>query len=258
MSTYLPVWGFKVWKGTSMGDGILRTQEDINNYWYYLESWTPEGGQTKYLDKTSKDDLRPGMVAYQDLGGEMVNGVQQGPNGQIVLEQDYGKLCEKNKTYNISTRLGASWKGFSISANIATSWGGVRFIDRASMGGNKSTMIWAPDSFWGDMFDEVNNPYGKYPNLGAESLISSSAIANSDFWMISTFRCYIRNLSVSYSFPKKWIAPLKMSAVRVNLTGNNLWDLYNPYPDHYRNMYDSSSTEYPTLRTWSLGVNVTF
>ena len=29
----------------------------------------------------------------------------------------------------------------------------------------------------------------------------------------------------------------KMSAVRVNLTGNNLWDLYNPYPDHYRNIW---------------------
>lgn len=258
MSTYLPVWGFKVWKGTSNGDGILRTQDDINRYWSYLESYTPEGGQTKYLDKTSKDDLRPGMLAYQDLGGEMVNGVQQGPNGQIVLEQDYGKLCEKNKTYNVSTRLGASWKGLAISANIATSWGGVRFIDRASMGGNKSTMIWAPDSFWGDMFDEMYNPNGKYPNLGTESLISSSAIANSDFWMISTFRCYIRNLSVSYTLPKKWIAPLKMSAVRLNLTGNNLWDLYNPYPNHYRNMYDASSTDYPTLRTWSLGVNVTF
>ncbi|UVV60723.1 hypothetical protein NXY28_11895 [Bacteroides thetaiotaomicron] len=92
---------------TSNGDGILRTQDDINRYWSYLESYTPEGGQTKYLDKTSKDDLRPGMLAYQDLGGEMVNGVQQGPNGQIVLEQDYGKLCEKNKTYNVSTRLGA-------------------------------------------------------------------------------------------------------------------------------------------------------
>ena len=168
------------------------------------------------------------------------------------------KLCEKNKTYNVSTRLGASWKGLAISANIATSWGGVRFIDRASMGGNKSTMIWAPDSFWGDMFDEMYNPNGKYPNLGTESLISSSAIANSDFWMISTFRCYIRNLSVSYTLPKKWIAPLKMSAVRLNLTGNNLWDLYNPYPNHYRNMYDASSTDYPTLRTWSLGVNVTF
>lgn len=70
MSTYLPVWGFKVWKGTSNGDGILRTQDDINRYWSYLESYTPEGGQTKYLDKTSKDDLRPGMLAYQDLGAK--------------------------------------------------------------------------------------------------------------------------------------------------------------------------------------------
>ena len=51
------------------------------------------------------------MVALPRFGGEMVNGVQQGPNGQIVLKQDYGKLCEKNKTYNVSTRLGASWKG---------------------------------------------------------------------------------------------------------------------------------------------------
>lgn len=30
------------------------------------------------------------------------------------------------------------------------------------------------DSFWGDMFDEMYNPNGKYPNLGTESLISSS------------------------------------------------------------------------------------
>ena len=94
-----------------------------------------------------------GYAGLPGFRGRNVNGVQQGPNGQIVLEQDYGKLCEKNKTYNVSTRLGASWKGLAISANIATSWGGVRFIDRASMGGNKSTMIWAPDSFWGDMFD---------------------------------------------------------------------------------------------------------
>ena len=80
-------WGFDGIVVTDWG-GILRTQDDINRYWSYLESYTPEGGQTKYLDKTSKDDLRPGMLAYQDLGGEMVNGVQQGPNGQIVLEQD--------------------------------------------------------------------------------------------------------------------------------------------------------------------------
>lgn len=258
MSTYMPVWGFKVWTGTSTGDGVLRNQQDIDNYWAYLESWTPKGGQTKYLDKTSKNDLRPGMLAYQDLGGEMKDGVQQGPNGQIVTEQDYGKIANSSKVHNISTRLAGSWKGLAVSVNIATSWGGARFIDRTSMGGNKSTMIWSPDSFWKDMYDEQNNPNGRYPNLGTETLISGSALAISDFWKISTFRCYIRNMTVSYVLPRKWVTPLKIRSVRLNLTGNNLFDFYNPYPDHYRNMYDSSSTEYPTLRTWSLGVNVTF
>ena len=119
-------------------------------------------------------------------------------------------------------------------------------------------MAWAPDSFWRDMYDPEKNVNGKYPNLGVNSVVGGSAIAQSDFWKVSSFRCYVRNLTIAYSLPKDWIKPLKMQAVRLNLTGNNLWDFYNPYPDHYRNMYDSSTTEYPTLRTWSLGVNVTF
>jgi hypothetical protein len=46
--------------------------------------------------------------------------------------------------------------------------------------------------------------------------------------------------------------------LQFSLTGNNLWDFYNPYPDHFINMYDSGRTGYPTLRTWTLGVNLTF
>lgn len=258
MSTTMPVWGFKVWKRTSTGDGILRTQEDIDNYWSYLESHTPEGGQTKYFNITSKDGMKLGMLAYQDRGGEMVDGVQQGPNGQIVDKQDYARLADKDKVYNTNLRLGASWKGISIRANIATSWGGARFIDTYNIPSNQNSMLWSPESFWSDMYDSETNPDGKYPNLGVNTVVSGSAIARSDFWQISTFRCYVRNMSISYSLPKKWITPLKMSSVRLNLAGTNLWDFYNPYPDHYRNMYDDPNTEYPTLRTWSLGVNVTF
>jgi hypothetical protein len=42
------------------------------------------------------------------------------------------------------------------------------------------------------------------------------------------------------------------------LSGYNLWDLVNPYPGKYRNMYDSPNVGYPTLRTWALGVNLGF
>lgn len=257
MSTYMPVWGFKVWKGTSTGDGILRTQEDIDRYWSYLESHAADG-QPQYFNVTSKDGLKVGMLAYQDRGGEMVEGVQQGPNGKILADQDYVRLADSEKIHNTSLRLGASWKGLAIRANIAMSWGGARFIDVYNMGTNNQSMLYAPDSFWKDMYDEEKNPDGKYPNLGTNSVISGSITSPSDFWQLNTFRCYVRNLTISYTLPKEWTTPLKMSSVRFNLTGNNLWDFYNPYPDHYRNMYDDSSIEYPTLRTWSLGVNVTF
>lgn len=259
MSTTLPVWGYKVWKGTSGGDGILRTQADIDAYWNYLETNAQAAGTSaKYLTVTNKEGLKTGMLAYQDLGGEMVNGTQQGPNGQILEKQDYGKLAKKNKSYNFTTKLAASWKGITVSTNISTSWGGARFLDLHALKSDAKSMAWAPDVFWSDMFDGEMNPNGKYPNMGVNSLVAGSSLAQSDFWQVSTFRCYVRNLTIAYSLPKKWVAPLKMDGVRLNLTGNNLWDFYNPFPKHYRNMYDTTNTEYPTLRTWSLGVNVSF
>ena len=259
MSTTFAKYGFKVWKGTSTRDGILRTQEDIDNYWNYLtEHATAAGTEPKYFGKNKKEDIQLGMLAYQDLGGEMKDGVQQAPNGQINKEQDYARLCGRKDSHGFTTRLGASWKGITFRANIATSWGGVRFIDRVDIKTGNGNMVWSPDSFWKDMYDEVNNPNGAYPNLGCDRQIGGSVLADSDFWTVNTFRCYVRNLTVAYSLPKKWIAPLKMESVRLNLTGNNLWDFYNPYPEHYRNFYDAGNVEYPTLRTWSLGVNVTF
>ena len=259
MSTTFAKYGFKVWKGTSTGDGILRTQADIDNYWNYLtEHATAAGTEPKYFGKGNKDDLKLGMLAYQDLGGEMKDGVQQAPNGQINKDQDYTRLCGRKDSQGFTTRLGGSWNNLSFKINIATSWGGVRFIDRVDIKNGGKDMIWSPDSFWKDMYDEETNPNGAYPNLGVDRLIGGSALADSDFWAIETFRCYVRNLTIAYSLPKKWIAPLKMESVRLNLSGNNLWDLYNPYPDHYRNMYNNGSIDYPTLRTWSLGVNVSF
>ena len=257
--TIFPTWGFKTWKGTSSHDGILRNQTDIDNYWNYLVANTPEGGETKYLGKNKKSELKPGMLAYQDLGGVMnEDGTQSGPNGQIEKEQDYAKLCGRSQSQGFTTKLGADWKELSFSMMISTSWGGSRLIDINKITSSSGDMVWTPDSFWKDMFDEETNPDGKYPNIGMENRLGGSVATPSDFWEISTFRCYIRNLSIGYTLPKKWLEPLKIQSAKLSLTGNNLWDFYNPYPDHYRNMYDESTTAYPTLRTWSLGVNVSF
>ncbi|WP_289660644.1 SusC/RagA family TonB-linked outer membrane protein [Flavobacterium panacagri] len=254
-STFNPVWGFAVWKGTSTGDGILRTDADIANYWAYLtERATAVGGVPRYLDINSISGMRKGSLAYQDVAGQLnPDGTLAPADGQIMKDNDYVKLANSNRTYSIVTNLGFKIDAFSLRTQISTSWGGATFIDRVNQGTSSASNMWSRESFWRDMYSE-DNPMGKYPNVGQWAYMST----DSDFWQVSTFRCFVRNLSLNYDIPKKVFADTKISAITLGVTGNNLWDLYNPYPDHYRNMYDNSSVNYPTLRTWSLNFNVSF
>ena len=252
-----PAWGFNTWKGTTGGDGLLRTDADIDNYWNYLTNLASAAGTTpSYLGFTDKKSIMKGMLAYQDLGSDLkADGTTGAPNGQVKSSgEDYAKLVDRNTNYGFSTNLNLSWKSFSWSAQVATSWGQYTAIDNVKQGTSSNQIIWSHESYWNDMYDPTNNVTGKYPN----AFYSSQNNYASDFWQVSSFRCFVKNMSFSYSLPKQLISKVDMESVKISLSGNNLWDFTNPYPDNYRNMYDSSTTTYPTLRTWALGINLTF
>ncbi|MEN2398987.1 TonB-dependent receptor [Flavobacterium sp. MC2016-06] len=250
-----PVWGFETWKGTSTGDGILRTDADIANYWAYLSEHAAAAGVApKYFDINAASGIRKGSLAYRDVAGQLnPDGTLGAADGQIAKDLDYVKLANSSRTYGFTTNLGFKTNGFYFRTQISTSWGGATFVDLVNQGTSSAANMWAHESFWKDMYGD-DNPNGKYPNLAQWSYISSP----SDFWQLNTFRCFVRNLSVGYDIPKKVFADTKISGITLGVTGTNLWDIYNPYPDHYRNMYDNSSVGYPTLRTWSLNFNVSF
>lgn len=255
-STFFPQWGFKTWKGTSTGDGILRTDEDVANYWSYLtERATAAGGAPNYMGISSVSNMRRGMLAYEDAAGQFndKDGTQAGPNGQIQKNEDFVKLVNSSRTYGFTTNLGGRYKSFFFKTQIATSWGGYRAIDVVKQGTGSTHNMWARETFWNDMYAD-DNLDGKYPNLANQEYIAIP----SDFWQLDTFRCTVRNLTLGFDMPKDLLDKIKIAKWSVGVTGNNLWDLYNPYPDHYRNMYDSSSENYPTLRTWAVTLNITF
>jgi TonB-linked SusC/RagA family outer membrane protein len=257
-SLFYPVWGFETWNETSTGDGILRTDEDIQNYWNYLTDHANAAGtDPEYLDIKTMDDIKKGMLAYKDIAGffNKEDGTQkEQPDGKIVEHEDYIKLVDKNKTHGFTTNIRLKYKGISFSTQISTSWGGYRSIDLVKQGTSSSHNMWAHESYWTDMYDPDDNVNGKYPNLAHYDVIS----APSNFWKLNTFRCYIRNLSVGYDIPKNLTSKVNIEKATIGITGNNLWDFYNPYPDHYRNMYDNSYVGYPTLRTWAINLNVSF
>ncbi len=68
----------------------------------------------------------------------------------------------------------------------------------------------------------------------------------------------LKNLTLSYSLPKKWMDAAKLDNVTLHFTGRNLWTVtdfsgYDPEPQ--TNMYLFA---YPNTRQYELGVEVTF
>ncbi|MGK9119361.1 SusC/RagA family TonB-linked outer membrane protein [Olivibacter jilunii] len=256
-----PVWGYKTWKHTSGGDGMLRTDADIDAYWNYLTENANnsgiEGAEPNFMGITDKSQMRKGMLVYEDVRGALDESTQTygGPNGVIEKDsgQDWEILKKSNMTYGITTNLTAGWKGISFQAQISTSWGGANYLDYVKQGTSSTNALWSQSIYLTDMYDPETNPNGKYPNIAYYDDFGGT---NSDFFLLPTFRMFVRNLSIGYTLPKKWLTKAKVDNVRIFLSGNNLWDLYNPYPNKYRNMYDSPGLGYPTLRTWSLGINL--
>jgi TonB-linked SusC/RagA family outer membrane protein len=256
-STIFPAWGFMTWKETSTGDGLLRTDADIDAYWAYLTELATKAGTTpSYLGITSKSGIRKGMLAYEDRAGQLDAGNRTiaGQNGKIEEDEDFARLKKKNRSQGINTSLGFSWKNLSLSAQIAISWGGYNSIDYIKQGTSSGQIFWSHESYLTDMYDTLDNVNGKWPNLAYHDENSPP----SDFWQISSFRSYVRSMSLGYTLPKGIARKVRMENLRLSLSGFNLWDFYNPYPDKYRNMYDDPTTGYPILRTWALGVNATF
>jgi hypothetical protein len=254
-----PQWGYRTWKQTSTGDGLLRTDADLDAYWAYLTDLATKAGTTPLYNAgganiSTRSGMKKGMMAYEDQAGALNSTTQTiaGKNGQIVDDQDYVQLVKKNKSYGITTNLSVSYKSFTLLAQIATSWGGYNSMDRVKQGTSSTNASWSQVSYLTDMFDSTDNPNGKYPNM----FFYDNAYKTSDFWTMPTFRAVVRSLSVGYTLPKQWINKLRISNAKFVLSGYNLWDLYNPYPGKYRNMYDPINVNYPTLRTWSLGVNI--
>ena len=98
------------------------------------------------------------------------------------------------------------------------------------------------------------NRNGSLPNLAYASVNSST----SNFWRISGTRVTLNRLTIAYKIPTAWVKFLGIQSARINVTGQNLLSLYNPYPDNFIDPLSSNYGSYPKLRKWTIGVNLSF
>lgn len=241
--------------------GMFRSFQDIEEY---FDTY----GITSYLGM-SKDEVRPGMLIYKDVRGAYDNetGTYAGPDGIVDKQNDQVCLSNRSNPYGFTLNLNAEWKGLSLTTMFQASWGGYSFIPSRALSAEYGLEYTNMPSFWNpddvfvyeDIYDGSGNKViaaNRTASLPNPAYSSVNAITSS-FWRVSGTRIKWSRITLAYALPKDWIRPLGVQNVRFNLTGQNLLSLYNPYPDNFIDPM-SSYGNYPALRSFTLGVSVTF
>lgn len=257
------IWGF-------VSNGLWQNQADIDA----AEAGALAAGQKYYnpLMQTSKTyKLYPGDIKFEDLNG----------NGYI----DRGQ----NTVDNPGDRkiIGNSEPRYIYSFGIDLEWNNI-FLSAFFQGVGKQD--WYPSNEASVIWGQYNRPYAQMPkwhlnNYWTEDnpdaylpryagyyapFYKGTNNANTRYLMdVSYIR--LKNLQVGYTLPAKWTDAIKMKKVSVFFSGENLWT-WSPMYEYTRdidvtaNIYGTDSVlsstgdgfNYPTLRSYSLGLNITF
>lgn len=243
--------------------GMFRSFQDIEEYFDKYKI-------TSYLGM-NKDEVRPGMLIYKDVRGpQQEDGTYAEPDGVVDKDNDQVCLNNRNNPYGFTTNLSAEYKGFSITAQLTAQWGGYSFINSNALksgSGVDDLEFTNMPSFWNvdNMYSYQNiydasgnivvaeNRDALLPNLAYQSV---NAIQSS-FWRVSGTRARLSRLTLAYTIPSALVKKVGIQSARINVTGQNLLSFYNPYPDNFIDPLCSYNS-YPTLRQFTVGVNLSF
>ena len=105
-------------------------------------------------------------------------------------------------------------------------------------------------SFWDDHWTP-ETPDAKFPRASR-----NTGDAASTFWMRNGSFMRLKNVNLSYSLPKSVVTKLKISQMKFFLEGNNLCLLQDNVK--YYDPESSSIFDYPLMRSYTFGVNLSF
>jgi TonB-linked SusC/RagA family outer membrane protein len=212
--------------------GMIRTQADLDAL--------PEG----YTIYGKNPAL--GVINFEDVSG--LNGV---PDGKI---DDYDIQIIKGKhtvaPYTFGLNLTADWKGLGIDV-LFQGVAGVSKLYDDGFGRRFFDGTRAP-AFWNDSWTP-NNVNAAYPQVVTWDY--SNDHRASTFWLKNGNYLRLQQVSLKYSLPKSLIKKARLTDATFLLSGTNLFTLskFDYYDPTCENMWT-----YPVMKTYTLGVNLSF
>ena len=251
------IWGYVV-------DGYFKTDEEARNY-KVDQSFVNQMINASALD----NGLHAGDLKFVDLDGN--NKIEQTTSAND--RKDMKVIGNSLPRYNYNFGISADWYGIDFSV-LFQGIGKQNWYP-----GAETSMFWGPYSrpyasfipsdFMSQVWSEENtNAYFPRPR-GYVALGSNRelAVVNTKYLQNLAY-CRLKNLSIGYTLPDKWLSKIGFEKIRVYFSGENLLtftklhsDYIDPEQASASNSWKTSKSDaniYPWAKTYSFGVDITF
>lgn len=191
--------------------------------------------------------VQAGDIKFKDLNGDKII--------DVMDQTAIGRSDIPQIVYGFGTSI--SYKGFSLGAFFQ----GIGNVDLYLSG---EFMPFRNGSGRGSLYSNimdrwtVENPRQDafYPRLSYSDM-NQNYTASSSHWLMNGKFLRLKTLDFGYTFPKTTFSRLGVQNLRLYFLGYNLFTI-SPYKLFDPEMGNGSGTRYPNIKTYSLGLNVSF
>jgi len=246
----------------------------ISDGYYGIEDFEPEQAKTgtwvlkEGVVKLNGYTPQPGDEKFKDLNGD---GIINTGAGTFEDPGDRKIIGDRTPRYQFGANMSVGYKGFDLSVMLQgvgkrdyTLGGHALF----PFGGGGADGVFHPvyynqTDYWKAIsYDPADpnymvpeNPNARLFRIYGQAANSGSNTRSSDKYLQDASYMRIKNMTLSYTFPKNWIEKIHLNQLRLYVSVEN-FATFTDLPKGYDP--ENLSWSYPFYRTWSFGANISF
>lgn len=222
---------------------MLANNYPINVFYGYVTDGLFQNEQ-EIEEHAIQTGAEPGDIRFKDLN-----------NDGVIDDDDRTVIGNPNPTHIFSMGNSLSWQGFELSIYLQGVAGNKIFnankIDLTGMSAAYNQLTDVLDRWHGEG-TSTTMPRAVYGDPNQNNRVSDRFVESGSYLRL-------KNISLSYNFPKTWLSALTINAARLTLSCENVATItgYSGFdPEVGINGIDLSN--YPISRTFNIGLNLNF
>lgn len=247
-----------------LGDDIYRKGMELGEIWGYVtdrfytqDDFNADGSLKEGIAKIEGYNPNPGDVLYVDFDK---NGIINNGKNTETSSGDRRIIGNNKRRYQYGIRAGLTWKGISFSTILQ----GVGKRDLWIM----NELFYPHYDAWSTLYDSQldywtpENTDSYFPRLyeKAEGNTAANRRVQTKYLQNGAYLT-VRNITLSYDFPKQWIKHLQLSNLSLFFSGENLltFDHLPKGLDAERVVTDDLGARgftYPYMKQYSFGIRL--